>query len=378
MVVWGTGQPRRELLHVDDMADACVFLLQNYDSPEIVNVGVRRDFQIRELAELICDVVGFEASDVRSPKPDGTRAAARYLEAHGARLAPKISLREGIAALTSGSANKHAALRAMTQLASASSGRAHREQSRAALREQSPRSPRSTTRSAKAEELARHGVRASSSRAISRAGRCASIATPTSSHFEVARATARRGKHALIEKPIAEILRTRPSSRSSRPSGSSSCRSVTWSGFNPVLSALEQRLTHPRFIEAHRLSPYPNRSTEIGVVLDLMIHDLEIILHLVRSPVQTIDAVGVPVLSRGEDIANARIRFEDGCVANITSSRSARADAEDPCLPGGRVSLSRLPNAERRDVSQDGYGNRARGGGDRARRTAEAPARFFH
>ncbi|MEP6822968.1 MAG: gfo/Idh/MocA family oxidoreductase, partial [Chthoniobacterales bacterium] len=91
--------------------------------------------------------------------------------------------------------------------------------------------------------------------------------------------------------------------------------------FNPVLSALEERLTHPRFIEAHRLSPYPNRSTDIGVVLDLMIHDLEIILHLVRSPVQTIDAVGVPVLSRGEDIANARLRFENGCIANITSSR---------------------------------------------------------
>ncbi len=91
--------------------------------------------------------------------------------------------------------------------------------------------------------------------------------------------------------------------------------------FNPVLSALEERLTRPRFIEAHRLSPYPNRSTDIGVVLDLMIHDLEIILHLVRSPVQTIDAVGVAVLSRGEDIANARLRFENGCVANVTSSR---------------------------------------------------------
>jgi predicted dehydrogenase len=91
--------------------------------------------------------------------------------------------------------------------------------------------------------------------------------------------------------------------------------------FNPVLTALEAHLTHPRFIEAHRLSPYPNRSTDIGVVLDLMIHDLEIILHLVHSPVQNIDAVGVPVLSRSEDIANARLRFEDGCVANITSSR---------------------------------------------------------
>src|SRR5258707_1377780 len=86
-------------------------------------------------------------------------------------------------------------------------------------------------------------------------------------------------------------------------------------------AALEQRLTHPRFIGAHRLSPYPNRSTEIGVVLDLIIYDLEIILHLVNSTVETIDAVGVPVLSRGEDIANARLRFASGCIANITSSR---------------------------------------------------------
>jgi predicted dehydrogenase len=91
--------------------------------------------------------------------------------------------------------------------------------------------------------------------------------------------------------------------------------------FNPVLGALEKHLTHPRFIEAHRLSPYPERSTDIGVVLDLMIHDLEVILHFVRSPVQSIDAVGVPVLSRSEDIANARLRFENGCVANVTSSR---------------------------------------------------------
>jgi predicted dehydrogenase len=91
--------------------------------------------------------------------------------------------------------------------------------------------------------------------------------------------------------------------------------------FNPVLSALEKHLTHPRFIEAHRLSSYPERSTDIGVVLDLMIHDLEVILHFVRSAVQSIDAVGVPVLSRSEDIANARLRFENGCVANVTSSR---------------------------------------------------------
>jgi predicted dehydrogenase len=149
----------------------------------------------------------------------------------------------------------------------------------------------------------------------------ASVATTTSAHFEVGRDLLGRGKHLLIEKPIAE----NPAHATALAELAAQRQLVLQVGhverFNPVLSALEARLTHPRFIEAHRLSPYPNRSTEIGVVLDLMIHDLEIILHLVRSPVETIDAVGVPVLSRGEDIANARLRFQNGCVANVTSSR---------------------------------------------------------
>jgi predicted dehydrogenase len=148
----------------------------------------------------------------------------------------------------------------------------------------------------------------------------ASVATPTSTHFAVARPLLERGKHLLIEKPITENI-----TDASELAGLAANQLVLQIGhverFNPVLSALEARLTHPRFIEAHRLSPYPDRSTDIGVVLDLMIHDLEIILHLVRSPVQSIDAVGVPVLSRSEDIANARLRFANGCVANVTSSR---------------------------------------------------------
>ncbi len=149
----------------------------------------------------------------------------------------------------------------------------------------------------------------------------ASVATTTTAHFDVGRDLLGKGKHLLIEKPIAE----NPAHATELAELAARENLILQVGhverFNPVLSALEARLTHPRFIEAHRLSPYPNRSTEIGVVLDLMIHDLEIILHLVRSPVETIDAVGVPVLSRGEDIANARLRFANGCVANITSSR---------------------------------------------------------
>jgi predicted dehydrogenase len=149
----------------------------------------------------------------------------------------------------------------------------------------------------------------------------ASIATPTNSHHAIGLALLEKGKHLLIEKPITED----PAEASELAEMAAQRKLVLQIGhverFNPVLSALEARLTHPRFIEAHRLSPFPNRSTEIGVVLDLMIHDLEIILHLVRANVQSIDAVGVPVLSRREDIANARIRFENGCVANVTSSR---------------------------------------------------------
>ena len=149
----------------------------------------------------------------------------------------------------------------------------------------------------------------------------ASIATPTSAHFSIARDLLAQGKHLLIEKPITENTSDARELAEMAAEKGLVLQVGHVERFNPVLSALEQRLTHPRFIEAHRLSPYPNRSTEIGVVLDLMIHDLEIILHLVNSTMENIDAVGVPVLSRGEDIANARLRFASGCIANVTSSR---------------------------------------------------------
>jgi predicted dehydrogenase len=149
----------------------------------------------------------------------------------------------------------------------------------------------------------------------------ASVATPTSTHHKVAHPLLSAGKHLLVEKPITENTGDASDLAELAAANHLVLQVGHVERFNPILSALEARLTHPRFIEAHRLSPYPDRSTDIGVVLDLMIHDLEVILHLVRSPVQTIDAVGVPVLSRGEDIANARLRFENGCVANITSSR---------------------------------------------------------
>lgn len=179
------------------------------------------------------------------------------------------------------------------------------------------------TNTATASQVAaQYGVRAASSLGeFAQLIDAASVATPTSSHFEVASLLLQNCKHLLIEKPIAENT-----AQASQLAALATERQLVLQvghveRFNPVLSALEARLTHPRFIEAHRLSPFPDRSTDIGVVLDLMIHDLEIISHLVRAPVQSIDAVGVPVLSQREDIANARIRFENGCVANVTSSR---------------------------------------------------------
>ncbi|MEY2526190.1 MAG: hypothetical protein QOE73_961 [Verrucomicrobiota bacterium] len=149
----------------------------------------------------------------------------------------------------------------------------------------------------------------------------ASVATPTNTHYEIAKELLENGKHLLVEKPIAEDTPHASELAELAERNELVLQIGHVERFNPVLTALEARLSHPRFIEAHRLSPYPGRSTDIGVVLDLMIHDLEIILHLVNSPVQSIDAVGVAVLSRSEDIANARLGFKNGCVANITSSR---------------------------------------------------------
>ncbi|MEA3189203.1 MAG: hypothetical protein QOD99_3033 [Chthoniobacter sp.] len=149
----------------------------------------------------------------------------------------------------------------------------------------------------------------------------ATVATPTPSHHEIGKFLLGQDKHLLIEKPIAEKTDHAKELAQLAHDRGLVLQVGHVERFNPVLSSLEQWMTKPRFIESHRLSPYPHRSVEIGVVLDLMIHDLEIILHLVRSPVKNIDAVGVPVLSRSEDIANARIRFENKCVANISVSR---------------------------------------------------------
>jgi predicted dehydrogenase len=174
-----------------------------------------------------------------------------------------------------------------------------------------------------AQEIAsKHNVRAAASlEEFASLVDVATIATPTPFHHEIGMQLLQSGIHLLVEKPITTTTEQARALVDCARATNRILQVGHIERFNPVMSTFEKELKKARFIEAHRLSPYPGRSTDIGVVLDLMIHDLEIILHLVKSPPKHIDAVGIPVLSASEDIANARIRFENGCVANVTASR---------------------------------------------------------
>lgn len=148
-----------------------------------------------------------------------------------------------------------------------------------------------------------------------------SLVTPTSTHFDLARTLLRQGKHMLVEKPMTDDADEAAELVQLARQNNCVLQVGHVERFNPVFKYLESVATEPRFIETHRLSPFPARSTDIGVVLDLMIHDLDVVLAFVKSPVISVDAVGIPVLSKSEDIANARLRFANGCVANLTASR---------------------------------------------------------
>jgi len=148
-----------------------------------------------------------------------------------------------------------------------------------------------------------------------------SIVTPTTTHFDLARVLLQQGRHVLVEKPMTDDAAEATELVQLAQQKHCVLQVGHVERFNPVFTYLESVATDPRFIETHRLSPYPARSTDIGVVLDLMIHDLDVVLAFVKSPVTSVDAVGIPVLSKSEDIANARLRFANGCVANMTASR---------------------------------------------------------
>ena len=148
-----------------------------------------------------------------------------------------------------------------------------------------------------------------------------SIVTPTVTHHELACKFLRAGRHVLVEKPITDEADQAAELVQLAQENDRVLQVGHVERFNPVFDYLQSVAKEPRFIETHRLSPYPARSMDIGVVLDLMIHDLDIVLAFVDSPVKEVDGVGVPVLSASEDIANARLKFENGCVANLTVSR---------------------------------------------------------
>jgi predicted dehydrogenase len=170
----------------------------------------------------------------------------------------------------------------------------------------------------------RHRVRAFGSVAeAAEASDALSLVTPTTTHFALAKSLLERGKHLLVEKPMTDNAPQAAELVGLAQQNNCVLQVGHVERFNPVFKYLESVATEPRFIETHRLSPFPARSTDIGVVLDLMIHDLDVVLAFVKSPVTSVDAVGIPVLSESEDIANARLRFANKCVANLTVSRVA-------------------------------------------------------
>lgn len=148
-----------------------------------------------------------------------------------------------------------------------------------------------------------------------------SVVTPTSSHADVAIPLLEAGVHVLVEKPISATVEEGKKMVEVARRNNCILQVGHVERFNGAVRALFHLINHSRFIECHRLSPFPGRGTDVSVVQDLMIHDIDIILTLTRSPVVSMDAVGVSVFSDSEDIANVRLRFESGCVANLTASR---------------------------------------------------------
>ena len=148
-----------------------------------------------------------------------------------------------------------------------------------------------------------------------------SIVTPTVSHYEVAKAFIDAGANVLVEKPMTVTLAEGESLIEHARRAKRILQVGHLERFNAAVTAVQPALTTPRFIESARLAPFKHRGTDVDVVLDLMIHDIDLILSIVRSPVLSVDAIGSSVFSKEIDIANARLRFANGCVANATASR---------------------------------------------------------
>ncbi len=147
------------------------------------------------------------------------------------------------------------------------------------------------------------------------------IVTPTLSHFNCAKEALRSNKHVFIEKPVTHTIEEVKKLIKLAQTTGRKVQVGHVERFNPAFTEAQKLINQPRFIEVHRLAQFNSRGTDVSVIHDLMIHDLDIVLHVVKSPVKSINASGVSVLSNTPDIANARIEFINGCVANITSSR---------------------------------------------------------
>jgi predicted dehydrogenase len=168
-----------------------------------------------------------------------------------------------------------------------------------------------------------------------------SVATPTESHSSVGLAFLSRGVHVMMEKPIAATIAEAERLIAEAERGGAILQVGHLERFNAAVAALDGRVRGPVFIEAERLSPFPNRGVDVDVILDLMIHDIDIILSLVASDVERVEAVGIPVVSSRADMANARLCFGNGCVADVTASRVAAARVRRMTLyqPGECISV---------------------------------------
>lgn len=152
---------------------------------------------------------------------------------------------------------------------------------------------------------------------------CLDIATPSNTHFDVARKALENRRHVFIEKPVTSTIEDARKLSKLVQSAGVVFQVGHVERFNPAFKAALPYLEKPAFLEVHRLAQYNVRGTDVSVVLDLMMHDLDLVLSIVKAPVKTIHASGAPLVSAGHDLANARIEFEDGCVANITTNRVA-------------------------------------------------------
>ncbi|MSP38892.1 MAG: Gfo/Idh/MocA family oxidoreductase [Deltaproteobacteria bacterium] len=150
---------------------------------------------------------------------------------------------------------------------------------------------------------------------------CVSIAVPTCFHYQVARDCIDAGIDLLVEKPLTADIDEARELVDAAQRKNLILQVGHLERFNPAIRQLEGVVKDPKFVECHRLAPFIERGTDVNVVLDLMIHDIDVIASLVRSPVVRVEAVGVPVLTDKPDIANARINFANGCIANVTASR---------------------------------------------------------